>query len=37
MIYLKNYSKFNEALKPSQFRRYVDVFDKERYVDKYYF
>jgi hypothetical protein len=33
MIYLKNYSKFNEALKPSQFRRYVDVFDKERYVD----
>lgn len=33
MIYLESYSNFNEALKPSQFRKYVDVFDKERYVD----
>ena len=32
MKYIKNYSKFNEALKPSQFRKYVNAFDKERYV-----
>jgi hypothetical protein len=31
MKYLKNYKLFNEALKPSQFRKYVKAFDKERY------
>lgn len=33
MRYIKNYSKFNEALKPSQFIKYVNAFDKERYAD----
>ena len=33
MRYIKNYSKFNEALNPSQFRKYVNAFDKERYAD----
>jgi len=33
MKYIKSYIGFNEALKPSQFRKYVDAFDKERYAD----
>ena len=30
---MKFLKRFNEALKPSQFRKYVDIFDKERYKD----
>jgi len=33
MRYIKSYIGFNEALKPSQFRKYVNAFDKERYAD----
>ena len=33
MKYIKNYHLFNEALKPSQFRKYVKAFNKERYDD----
>jgi hypothetical protein len=33
MKYLKSYHLFNEALKPSQFRKYVKAFNKERYAE----
>ncbi len=33
MKYIKKYNSFNEALKPSQFRKYVKAFNKERYAD----
>jgi hypothetical protein len=33
MRYIKSYNVFNEALLPSQFRKYVNNFDKERYAD----
>jgi hypothetical protein len=33
MKYIKSYHLFNEALKPSQFRKYVKAFNKERYAE----
>lgn len=33
MKYLKSYHLFNEALKPSQFRKYVRAFNKKRYAE----
>jgi hypothetical protein len=35
MKFLLNYKMFNEALLPSQFRKYVKEFNKERYEDKF--
>jgi hypothetical protein len=33
MKHLNSFKNFNEALKPSQFRKYVKEFDRERYLD----
>ena len=30
---IKHFTNFLEALKPSQFRRFVQAFNKERYTD----
>lgn len=35
MKYIINYRLFNEALLPSQFRKYVKEFNKERYEEKF--
>jgi len=35
MIHLLNYKIFNEALLPSQFRKYVKEFNRERYEEKF--